>query len=88
MNMRLMKILLYITLGLTSMLSPAVAEEKTSGKRNLTVDDYFRIRDVSDPQISPDGGWIAYTVTRRDLKEDKSDSRIWMVPTADGEAIP
>jgi len=58
------------------------------GKRTLTVDDYFRIRDVEDPQISPDGKWVAYTVTTKDLEDDKNKERIWMVPTTGGDAIP
>ncbi|MDX1390282.1 MAG: S9 family peptidase, partial [Acidobacteriota bacterium] len=53
----------------------------------VTVDDYFRLGDVGDPRISPGGLWIAYTVTTRDLEEDASSSRIWMVPAGGGEAI-
>ena len=43
--------------------------QETSGKesRLLTVDDYFELADVSDPQISPEGDWIAYTVSRSDI---------------------
>src|SRR4029077_4345643 len=56
--------------------------------RNLTVDDYFRIKDVEDAQISPDGKWVAYVVTTHDAKDDKDKKRIWMVGTAGGAAIP
>jgi dipeptidyl aminopeptidase/acylaminoacyl peptidase len=56
--------------------------------RNLAVDDYFRIKDVEDAQISPDGKWVAYVVTTHDAKDDKDKKRIWMVGTAGGEAIP
>jgi dipeptidyl aminopeptidase/acylaminoacyl peptidase len=52
------------------------------------VDDYFRLGDVEEPRISPDGRWIAYTVTTQDLKADESSSRIWMVPAAGGAPIP
>src|ERR1700719_4521103 len=55
--------------------------------RNLTVDDYFRIKDVEDAQISPDGKWVAYVVTTHDAKDDKDKKRIWMVGSG-GEAIP
>jgi hypothetical protein len=27
--------------------------------RNITIDDYFQIRDVSQPELSPDGQWVA-----------------------------
>jgi len=55
--------------------------------RNLAVDDYFRIKDVEDAQISPDGKWVAYVVTTHDAKDDKDKKRIWMVGSG-GEAIP
>ncbi|HKN61398.1 MAG TPA: hypothetical protein VJW93_09480, partial [Candidatus Acidoferrales bacterium] len=68
--------------------SPANAQEASPQKRNLTVDDYFRIRGVAEPQISPEAKWVAYTVETRNLKEDKNEERIWMVATSGGEAIP
>src|SRR4051794_20014972 len=44
----------------------------------LKLDDLFRFRDVRDPQLSPDGQWIAYVVSTMDLKEDKSSTHIWL----------
>ena len=56
--------------------------------RAVTVDDAFEIREVRDPQITDDGKWVAYTVSSASLKDDKSETRIWMAPTsAGGEAI-
>jgi dipeptidyl aminopeptidase/acylaminoacyl peptidase len=59
-----------------------------AGPRPLEVEDYFRIRDVGEPQISPDGKWVAYTVTISDLEKDEETSRIWMIPAAGGEPVP
>ena len=56
--------------------------------RVIMVDDLFGVREVHDPQISPDGQFIAYTVSSTSLKEDKTETRIWMVSTAGGEAVP
>ncbi|MHC5717702.1 MAG: hypothetical protein ACYTX0_37750 [Nostoc sp.] len=36
-------------------------------KRLLTIEDQFAFRQISDPQLSPTGDWIAYTVTNTDL---------------------
>ena len=58
-----------------------------SAQRPITVDDYFKIREVHDPQLSPDGKWIAYSVKTPLLKEDKNEERIWMIPAAGGEAV-
>jgi dipeptidyl aminopeptidase/acylaminoacyl peptidase len=62
--------------------------QQTPAPRPLAVDDLFGMREVHDPQISPDSQFIAYTVTSTSLKEDKSLTRIWMVPAAGGEPIP
>jgi dipeptidyl aminopeptidase/acylaminoacyl peptidase len=48
------------------------------GKRPLAVDDLYNVRDVRDPQRSPDGQWVAYTVTRAVRDTDKNDTDIWM----------
>jgi dipeptidyl aminopeptidase/acylaminoacyl peptidase len=55
--------------------------------RPVTIDDQFQIREVQDPQLSPDGQWVAYTVKTLSLKEDKSEERIWMAPFTGGDAV-
>ena len=55
--------------------------------RPLQVNDIFQLKEVGDPRLSPDGKWVAYTVTALDAEEDKSDTDVWMVPAAGGEAI-
>jgi dipeptidyl aminopeptidase/acylaminoacyl peptidase len=45
----------------------------------ITLDDAFRLQDVGNPRVSPDGQWVAYTVTTTDLKEDKRTTNVWMV---------
>ena len=47
-------------------------------RRPLTLADHSRIKAVADPQRSPDGQWVAYTVTTIDEEKDKRDSNIWM----------
>jgi len=56
--------------------------------RNITIDDYFQIREASQPELSPDGQWVAYAVRTRMLKEDKNEQRLWMTSTHGGEPIP
>ena len=55
---------------------PAFAQQ---AKRALKLDDLFKIKNVSDPRVSPDGQWVAYVVSSTDVVADKSDSNIWMV---------
>jgi dipeptidyl aminopeptidase/acylaminoacyl peptidase len=54
-------------------------------KRPIQSSDLFRLRAIGDPQRSPDGAWVAYTVTRADSAKDKSDTDIW-VSRWDGSA--
>src|SRR5215510_16593139 len=49
-----------------------------TARHPLKLDDLARFRNVSDPQISPDGQWIAYTVSTIDTREDKSNTHIWL----------
>jgi dipeptidyl aminopeptidase/acylaminoacyl peptidase len=56
--------------------------------RAITIDDYFQIRDVSQPELSPDGQWVAYMVRTKMLKEDKNEQRLWMVSTHGGDPLP
>jgi len=56
-------------------------------RRPLQPDDIFALKTVGDPRISPDGAWVAYTVSSLDRKEDSSDTDVYMVSTAGGAAI-
>ncbi|HEY8293188.1 MAG TPA: S9 family peptidase [Thermomicrobiales bacterium] len=53
--------------------------------RPLEPDDILRLQSVSDPQTSPDGTRVVYTVGTLDDERDRSDSSLWVVPTAGGE---
>ena len=55
---------------------PLLAQQPA--KRLLTVDDFARFTSVADPQISPDGEWVAYTVSSIDLGKDTQDTDVWM----------
>ena len=64
---------------LTLLLALAAMTAAQTARRPLKLDDLTRFRTVSDPQVSPDGNWVAYVVSTTDAKEDKSTSHIWMV---------
>src|ERR1043166_3768356 len=51
---------------------------QTPTPRPVMVTDLFRLREVADPQLSPDGAWVAYTVTGADSAEDKQPGAAWM----------
>jgi dipeptidyl aminopeptidase/acylaminoacyl peptidase len=59
--------------------APALSAQSAPTRRALRPGDLYRFRDVGAGRISPDGAWIAYTVTTVDSAKDKSDSDVWMV---------
>jgi dipeptidyl aminopeptidase/acylaminoacyl peptidase len=71
---------------LSSFLLVALAHAQIQ-QRAMTLEDIFSLKSVSDPQLSPDGRWVAYVVTEVDLKAGESNSDIWIVPAAGGEAF-
>jgi dipeptidyl aminopeptidase/acylaminoacyl peptidase len=72
-----------------AMLSAGLASAQ-SGKRPLALDDLSRIRDVRDPQCSPDGQMVAFVVSQVDVKEDKavSQNERQLTSSADSETSP
>ena len=89
MNPRPRFVLIALIIFLSSFLSSiSRAQAAPSMLRPITVDDYFQVRDVDDPQISADGQWVAYSVSTASLKDDDNKTRIWMVATAGGNAVP
>ena len=65
-------------------LVPATA---MADKRPMTVDDLFKFKRVSDPQISPDGKLVVYVVGTVDLEKNAIVSNLWLAAT-DGKTPP
>jgi dipeptidyl aminopeptidase/acylaminoacyl peptidase len=72
-------IAILVCLASMSMLSQAQA------KRPMEIEDLFRLKRISDPQISPDGKSVAYVVGTVDKDANRTNNDIWLVP-ADGSA--
>ncbi len=87
--MKLRPLVLPLALLFTLFFSPTISGAQASPaiSRPITVDDYFQVREVDDPQISADGQWVAYTVKTSSLKDDEDKTRVWMVATWGGEAV-
>ena len=48
-------------------------------KRPIRPGDLYRLPAVSDPQPSPDGKWISYTLTTINSLKDSRNSDVWMI---------
>lgn len=51
----------------------------------FSVDDLLSLKRIADPEVSPDGKWVAYTLRTPNLEENKFSSHIWIVSTEGGE---
>ena len=69
------------TFALLAALAPRVAYAQ---KRAITFDDFIALKAVSDPQLSPDGRWVAYAVATPSLADNRNVSRIWLAEVATG----
>jgi dipeptidyl aminopeptidase/acylaminoacyl peptidase len=66
--------------------APAVAQAPAAPAARFTPEEMVRLRRLSDPQVSPDGRWVAYAATEVDAAGTRN-SDLWMVPLA-GDAEP
>src|ERR1041385_1614192 len=67
-------------ISLFAVVSFAFAQE-----RHFTIDDLLKVRRVSDPQVSPRGDLVAFTITDVDKAANKSTTQIYLVPVGGGE---
>jgi len=58
-----------------------------AAKHPITFDDMIKLHRITEPQVSPDGKWVAYTVAMPDMEANRNASNIWAVPTAGGAAM-
>lgn len=61
-----------------------VAGLSAQDRRPLTVEDFLRIGIVGDPQVSPNGSLVAYTITTPSLTDNRNVSRLRLVDLVAG----
>lgn len=84
---------------LTALLAPAfatlpvplpgqtVASSASPRGRALVLEDYYTVKSVSSPRISPDGAWVAFGVSTPIEDDNGTAEELWLVP-ADGSEAP
>ncbi|MDP7690690.1 MAG: S9 family peptidase [Vicinamibacterales bacterium] len=71
-----------VNLLAVALLAPGFAEAQL---RTMTPGDLVSLDRVSDPQVSPDGRQVAFTLSAVDLEADRRRTDIWVVGVAGGE---
>ena len=77
-------------LAVAAITQPAAAD--AASPKGFTADDLVRLARVSDPQVSPDGRRVAYTLRETDLEADRGRTDLWVLELAarprDGVSSP
>ena len=53
----------------------------TDRGRPLAIEDYYRIKSVGSPELSPDGRWVAFTLTTRVEATNGEIAEVWLAPS-------
>jgi dipeptidyl aminopeptidase/acylaminoacyl peptidase len=72
-----------LTLSVTLLL--ALGGNVANAKRPIAFDDLMKVQRISDPQVSPDGHWIAYAQGGVDFEANKVVKHIWLIRAEGGE---
>jgi dipeptidyl aminopeptidase/acylaminoacyl peptidase len=79
MKQQMLFSLLALSLLSSQTITAQNAATPTTAKRKLQPADVYRLQTLGDPQVSPEGNWIAYTVSSIDSAQNKRNTDIWMV---------
>lgn len=75
------RLLLSALTVLSTLPAPLLAQQQ---KRAIRVDEYVALKTVGDPQLSPDGQRVAYTITTTSLTDNRGVSKIWFADLNSG----
>src|SRR6202049_1413040 len=67
-------------LALIAFAFPALAQ----AKHPFTFEDMMKLKRVGEPEVSPDGKWVIFSVVDVNLDANGKIPHIWIVPTAGG----
>jgi dipeptidyl aminopeptidase/acylaminoacyl peptidase len=54
-------------------------------KHPFTFEDMMKLKRVGEPEVSPDGKWVIFSVVNVDLEANTKTPHIWIVPTTGGQ---
>src|SRR2546427_10588141 len=50
-------------------------------KHPFTFEDMMKLKRVGEPEVSPDGKWVIFSVVDVDLEANTKTPHVWIVPT-------
>ncbi|MGP8092830.1 MAG: prolyl oligopeptidase family serine peptidase [Candidatus Sulfotelmatobacter sp.] len=73
---------LFLSLLVFAFTLPAV----TQARHPFTFEDMMKLKRVGEPEVSPDGKWVIFSVVDVDLEANTKTPHVWIVPLAGGGA--
>jgi dipeptidyl aminopeptidase/acylaminoacyl peptidase len=73
------------TAAVASLVLAATVPALAQMKRPMTFEDLMKVHRIDDPQVSPDGRRVVFTVADADVEANKVVSHLWLTPLAGGE---
>lgn len=67
---------------------PPSAHSKPAEMKAFSVDDLVRLKRVSDPQVSPDGHYVAFVLRETDMEANRGRTDIWLLDLTQKAAQP
>ncbi|HTS34474.1 MAG TPA: S9 family peptidase [Candidatus Solibacter sp.] len=67
---------LFLSFLVLTLTLPAIAQ----AKHPFTFEDMMKLKRVGDPQVSPDGKWVIFSVVDVDLAANTKTPHVWIVP--------
>jgi dipeptidyl aminopeptidase/acylaminoacyl peptidase len=74
-----------ISLIAASVFAPFCTAQTTPPKRPMTFEDMMNMKRLGETAVSPDGKWLAYSVTTVDLKQNTKTAELWVQAIAGGD---
>src|SRR5580692_10769914 len=62
-----------------------VAPVFAQDRRPFTFEDMMKLKRVGEPEVSPDGKWVVFSVVDVSLEANTKTPHIWIVPAAGGQ---
>src|SRR3981081_2296945 len=74
-----------VSLLASTLVAAATADQ---GSKPFPVEDLVRLKRLTDPQVSPDGRYVAFVLRETDMEANKGRTDVWLVDLRQKDATP
>src|SRR6185369_17604504 len=67
---------------------PPAAHSAPAQMRPLTADDLVRLKRLTDPQVSPDGRYVAFVLRETDMEANRGRTDVWLLDLTQKNGTP